>query len=510
MEERFFNKLSLFIIFIMIIMITPNVFATEFNMNNYTSATLGGTKNRYRGTEIYNTGTSHVYTFNTRYQGQLSDIETYFDYPFEANTTYRFTYNMSTNDFNNNFSSSYWWDCDHTMTSNNATVFIPTYISYKKVQFSITPSDNTTCIRVWIRGRNLSSDNITQITNWNLSSITIYDPDFQSGSGSGQGTSPAPTPDPSQSIINNQNENTQDIISSIQETTENVSNTITDTFSNKCKNMLDLNDYLATERVDVNVVDGSLELHTEDVWANIKYKIAVERNTTYYFKGNFVSLYPNRTFLSLSFDGNNIVYGRFWNYEPYQESSGIQNGQWSTSFNSGEHDFVYLGIWVSKDVANNTSTYLNMMFDDTNLSYCVYGSVVSNKIDELANKLDTLNRTIEDDNLQNGLGSNFFNDFTTTDNGGISSLVTTPLRLVNALLSNNSSCANLQLPTVFGLDNVTLPSGCILWNRATTPVITIWNILIAGPLAYLILKDLFYLVEDIKDPEDDRVDTLDL
>ena len=72
---------------------------------------------------------------------------------------------MATNDFNNNFGSSYWWDCEH---DSSPTVFIPTYVSYKKVQYSITPTDNTTCIRVSIRGKNLSTGNITQISNWNL------------------------------------------------------------------------------------------------------------------------------------------------------------------------------------------------------------------------------------------------------------------------------------------------------------------------------------------------------
>ena len=76
------------ILLVLIVFLVPNVYASEFNMNNYTSATKNGTKNRYQGTEIYNSGGNFTYTFGTRYNGRLSEIETYFDYPFEKNTTY--------------------------------------------------------------------------------------------------------------------------------------------------------------------------------------------------------------------------------------------------------------------------------------------------------------------------------------------------------------------------------------------------------------------------------------
>ena len=56
-------------------------------MNAHTSASLDGTKNRYRGVEIVQTGMPGTFTFGTRYTGKLSTLETYFDYPFEANTT---------------------------------------------------------------------------------------------------------------------------------------------------------------------------------------------------------------------------------------------------------------------------------------------------------------------------------------------------------------------------------------------------------------------------------------
>ena len=238
------NFLKIFI-FIMIIFLTPKVFAQEFNMNSYTSATKNGTTSRYRATEIYNTGTSNTYTFGTQYNGRISDIETYFNYPFVANTTYTLTYNMNTDDFRNNFGSSYWWDCDQTMTNNNATVVSPTYVSMRKVKFTFRTTDSTSCIRVWLRSSNLSSTAITGVSNWRLNNITIYDPDFQDGSNSGnQGSSSGntTTDNTNSDIINNANQNTQEIIENNNQNTHDIINSTETSSADSSRNNFDTTD----------------------------------------------------------------------------------------------------------------------------------------------------------------------------------------------------------------------------------------------------------------------------
>lgn len=186
-----------FLLLLLILFLVPNVYASDYKLNSHISATSGSTKNRYGGLENYNYGSYGTYTFGTRYQGRLGNIETYIDYPFEANTTYTLTYNMNTDDFINHFGSSYWWDCSQAMTNQNATVQSVNYISYKKIKFTFTPTANTTCIYVSIRSTNPNSTSITQITNWQLDSIYLYDPDYQGSGGSGgSGATPTPTSDP--------------------------------------------------------------------------------------------------------------------------------------------------------------------------------------------------------------------------------------------------------------------------------------------------------------------------
>lgn len=123
---------------------------------------------------------------------------------------------------------------------------------------------------------------------------------------------------------------------------------------------------------------------------------------------------------------------------------------------------------------------------------------------------DETNDLIKDDSIDQNHANSFFNDFEDTDNGGISAIVTKPLVIINNLLSNNSSCSNLQLPSFLGVENAYLPSGCILWNNAPTNVVNLWNIFVVGIGSYFILKSLFKDIQKLKNPENDSVEVMDL
>lgn len=126
---------------------------------------------------------------------------------------------------------------------------------------------------------------------------------------------------------------------------------------------------------------------------------------------------------------------------------------------------------------------------------------------------DQVYNAMTDDSIENGTGNDFFNNFSTTDNGGISTIVTKPLVLINSLLSNNSSCNDLTFSVAFPnitSRNVTFPSGCILWNNVPSATITIYQTIVCGFASYLILKKLFKDIENLKSPDDDRVDVVDL
>lgn len=101
----------------------------------------------------------------------------------------------------------------------------------------------------------------------------------------------------------------------------------------------------------------------------------------------------------------------------------------------------------------------------------------------------------------------FFESFSESDIGGISSIVSLPLDLIRSLTDDNS-CEPLIL-TIWGKE-VHIPSGCIMWEQASDSVITVWHTVICGLGSYYILVDAFKTKEKLLDPHNREVKTLDL
>lgn len=117
-----------------------------------------------------------------------------------------------------------------------------------------------------------------------------------------------------------------------------------------------------------------------------------------------------------------------------------------------------------------------------------------------------INDTLTDSNVDTGNANDFFSNFEDND-FGLSDIVKSPLVLIQGL-TNGSSCQNLNL-NVFGKD-VSMPSGCILWNKVPPNIESIYFVFIGGFLAYVLGTKLFHDVNDLKNPEKSEVSTLDL
>lgn len=126
-----------------------------------------------------------------------------------------------------------------------------------------------------------------------------------------------------------------------------------------------------------------------------------------------------------------------------------------------------------------------------------------------------INDSITDDNIQGSIenGSNFFGN-TTINSHGIGSIVSAPIRLLQAIINSNNSCTNLPLTINMGssslTQNVSIPSGCILWDNVPTAVIAVYWSVIFGLFGYYILIDLFHFVDDLHDPDKKNSYVMDL
>lgn len=488
-------KKIIFIV-LMIIFFCPNVYAAEFNLNSYISATYSGTRSKYECYETYEYGSISHCVFGTRYSGRMGSLKIFIHYPFEEDTNYRLTFNMATDDFRNNFGSAWTWDCDNNtdITNMNSTVWVPTFISYKKAQLSFSLNANTTCVGVLIRSANYSSDAFTGVNNWNLSNITIYDPDWQSG-GSGQGTAtPSPTtPDPNQQIIDNANQNTQDVIENNNSNTQQIIDNQNELLGDKCSNLFGNYDILNGYIYDVR-------MSIRDAASDRLALIPCKANTTYTITRQTIT----SSFRVSDYSGSSIP-TMTSSYVDYAVPRVIENNSGTSITYTTSSNAKYLVIHYG-NVINDTSTQLSntlstMMVNEGSSSkpYCEFGSFTS--------KLDNVNNSITNDNIDSGTGSDFFDSFTNNMHG-LSSIITIPLSTIQSL--TNAQCTPLTLPIPFTNKNITLPCMTEIYQQHVPLLLSLLRTCWLGIISYKALIDIFAMVKGFKDPDSDKIEVMEL
>ena len=187
------------------------------------------------------------------------------------------------------------------------------------------------------------------------------------------------------------------------------------------------------------------------------------------------------------------------------------------SLNSTVSSAVY--IRVDSGTYNNVKFKPGIMTGFTN-NYVKPGEkTCTSKVDDLNDNIKDTNDKINDLDKDitnsdttgaNSKGKSFFDNFNTTDNGGISSIVSAPLRLIKGLVSSNgtNSCTDLPM-NIMGKD-VAIPCGKILWSKVPQGTLTIYYTIICGVGAYALLRALFKDIDKLKNPNNSEVKTIDL
>lgn len=133
---------------------------------------------------------------------------------------------------------------------------------------------------------------------------------------------------------------------------------------------------------------------------------------------------------------------------------------------------------------------------------------VKQATNEVKSEIKSTNDTLNNDDTTESEGkiSGFFNDFT-DDSHGLSSIVTAPLNAVNAMLSTTCTA-----PTAtYKGSTFSLPCGSLLWERdGADNFKLLLNLFYGGLICYGILKSLFKDVNDLKNPDNDKIEVVDL
>lgn len=182
----------------------------------------------------------------------------------------------------------------------------------------------------------------------------------------------------------------------------------------------------------------------------------------------------------------------------------------------------YISYWNTFNCSNVVITYSNFKIYIGSNFYSS-GSIGIGKINFSPNSDDTINSsikdtkdavndtndTIKDDNVDSSTsqGQSFFDDFDSGDEGSLTDIVSLPLEYITHL---NDSCKPFSIPTgYFGTINI--PCLSTVWSTTSfTNVINIVSAIINGLICYRVLVNLFYFFKDLKDPDNDKVEVMDL
>lgn len=426
-----------------------------------------------------NYGTQGYGQFSHTYDAHFVKIRADINYQLVPNTTYELTFSNPIHDYNSGPNQYGWTAITTSSVSINiengcggtimrpvvvTDVTYPNSTAYDRDLVVITFTTSDYVAKPWFSVTLQSGyvDNgIYQITTGNKARLdNIYLTIKNDTGDTGDATN--------QDVINNDKQNTQDIIN-------NQNNNTQDIINNQNQNT---QQQIESQQVCTVIDKNSIDIDNSYLLSFGGTQTNNDFGITRYFPISSSSI------LTRSVTTTNNAYMCFYNVNKDLISCVSNNNAPLTNI----------------DIPNNSS-FVRFTINKTNnrpqFKLCTNGN-------------QALENTLTDDNIDSDTGTNFFNNFSTTDNGGISAIVTKPLILVNSLLDNNNSCANLLLPSFMGADNVTLPSGCILWNSAPALVVNLWNIFITGFGSYYVLKQLFLLVENLKSPNNDKVEVLDL
>lgn len=169
-------------------------------------------------------------------------------------------------------------------------------------------------------------------------------------------------------------------------------------------------------------------------------------------------------------------------------------------------------------IANNTLTLNQVLTIPTSASYVRFSinkannkpqfEICTNGNQAIVDSQKEINNTLNNDNVDgaNSQASSFFDNFQANSHG-LSGIVTAPLRLIESLSS--STCSALVLPLPFVSQNATLPCMSTVYNQFPT-FYSLWQLITTGMIAYYILIKLFGHVKGMQNPNDDRIEVLNL
>lgn len=155
-------------------------------------------------------------------------------------------------------------------------------------------------------------------------------------------------------------------------------------------------------------------------------------------------------------------------------------------------------IEKNQQVTNEKLDDLNQTQQETN-----------NKLDQTNENLDNIDNTLNNDNVDGATDSanSFFENFEDNDYG-LSDIIKLPLQYINNISS--AKCTPLTFPLPFVDTEVTLPCMKSIYEEYFPDVLYVWQLIVHGFVGYRVLVNIFRIIKNAKNPDNDEIEVVDL
>lgn len=159
------------------------------------------------------------------------------------------------------------------------------------------------------------------------------------------------------------------------------------------------------------------------------------------------------------------------------------------------------------DIVKGITNLPGLIWNSIKGGFDAITGAITNMVNSIKGFFDNLIGKITSDEVDDSKSNSFFDSFNNTDHGGISGVITSPLKAINKI---NVACTSISF-NIFD-HNIELPCGdTLFWNKTEVSTFkNVWNILLGGPIIYLLMLKLFHTIQGLKNPDDSKIEVVKL
>ena len=278
------------------------------------------------------------------------------------------------------------------------------------------------------------------------------------------------------------NENNNRLTESINTTTTNKAN---DIIANQNANNQALQDkiqeqYEACDNYNLNKnntdgINGNL-LNTGDITGSSASKVT-----------NYMLITKNKTY--------NLQPGAAWNsssYCLYDKNKILIN-------------CVQYSLNTNFNITPTQDGYIRYTYAYNTTAYKFTGEYCYNRLDKQNQQQAEQNAYLQDSSIDSSSMNGFNVSF---DYGGVTGVLTAPLNAINSILSN--TCSDLVFTLPFVNKQITLPCLTPIYQTHASGLLSLYQTVITGIVSYWICLNIFKIIKGFSDPQEDRIEVLEL